>query len=132
MTVTGWVPDVRPYLDRAELFVAPLRLARGIQNKVLEAMAMGLPVVASRAAWRPTEIPEGEGIVAADGPDDFAAHVVRLLRDAPHRALTGRNARAAMESSYSWPAQLAVLDRVVADVMSMPAMPCDRCAASAS
>jgi sugar transferase (PEP-CTERM/EpsH1 system associated) len=118
--VTGWVSDVRPYLDRAELFVAPLRLARGIQNKLLEAMAMGLPAVASRAVWRATAIPEGEGIVAADGVDDLAAHVVRLLRDTPYRAAMGRSARAAMERSYTWAAQLAVLDRVVADVMSMP------------
>ena len=118
MTVTGAVPDVRSYLDGAQVFVAPLRLARGIQNKLLEAMAMGLPVVTSRAARRATAIPDGEGIMAADGPDEFAAHVVRLLRDSPYRATMGRKARAAMERSYTWAAQLEILDSVLADVMS--------------
>jgi len=118
--VTGGVPDVRPYLDRAELFVAPLRLARGIQNKLLEAMAMSLPSVASRTVWQPTMIPEGDGIMAADGVEDFAARVVGLLRDAPYRAAMGSKARVAVEKSCAWAAQLAELDRVVADVLSMP------------
>jgi glycosyltransferase involved in cell wall biosynthesis len=60
VTVTGWVPDARPYLDRAEIFVAPLRMARGIQNKLLEALAMGLPCVASTAARSGTVIADGE------------------------------------------------------------------------
>lgn len=121
VAVTGRVPDVRPYLDRAALFVAPLRLARGIQNKLLEAMAMGLPVVTSGAACRATGVPEGEGILAADEPRDFAAHVIRLLRDTPYRKETGRKARAAMERSYTWAAQLAALDRVIAGVTSSKA-----------
>lgn len=115
VTVTGRVPDVRPYLDRAEVFVAPLRMARGIQNKVLEAMAIGLPVVSSRIAWRPTAIPEGEGIVTADRADHFAGHILHLLRDAEYRETMGGCARAAMERSYSWAAQLAALDRLVGD-----------------
>src|SRR5260370_35032422 len=55
--VTGWVPDARPYLDRAEIFVAPLRMARGVQNKLLRALAMGLPWVVSPAAWRVHVVP---------------------------------------------------------------------------
>ena len=85
--VTGWVADTRPYLDEAELFAAPLRLARGIQNKLLEAMAMGLPCVTSTIAWNATAIPCGEGILATDDPKEFAAHIVRLLRDGEYRAL---------------------------------------------
>ena len=121
VTVTGRVPDVRPYLDRAEVFVAPLRLARGIQNKLLEAMAMGLPVVTSRAAWRATAIPEGEGIVAADERGEFATHVIRLLRDSTCRAAMGKSARAAVGRDYTWAAQLEKLDGVIADVISTPA-----------
>jgi sugar transferase (PEP-CTERM/EpsH1 system associated) len=116
VVVTGRVPDVRPYLDRAEVFVAPLRLARGIQNKVLEAMAMGLPVVASDTVWNGTAIAEGEGIVAADTAEAFAAQVVRLLRDASYRTAMGMRARAVVEQNYRWSTQLAALDRVVADV----------------
>src|SRR5204863_119247 len=75
VTVTGWVRDTRPFLDEAEVFVAPLRMARGVQNKLLEALAMGLPCVASTAAWSGTVVPDGEGILAADDPRDFAERI---------------------------------------------------------
>ena len=91
VTVTGRVPDARPYLDRAEVFVAPLRMARGVQNKLLEALAMGLPCVASTAAWRGTVVADGDGIIAADDPKKFARHVVDLLQDGARRAaMAGR------------------------------------------
>ena len=96
VTVTGRVPDVRPYLDRAALFVAPLRLGRGIQNKLLEAMAMGLPVVTTQAAWRATGIASGDGIVAADSEDGFAGAVVALLLDDAGLPARGRAARDAV------------------------------------
>ena len=114
VTVTGRVPDTRPYLDEAELFVAPLRMARGVQNKLLEALAMGLPCVASITAWRGVGIPEGEGIFAADRPDEFARHVIGLLRDADQRREMARRARAAAEAHYQWATQMARLDQVIA------------------
>jgi polysaccharide biosynthesis protein PslH len=116
VTVTGWVADTRPYLDRAQVFVAPLRIARGVQNKLLEALAMGLPCVASTAARSGTVIPNGEGILATDDPSEFAAHTVRLLRDGNWRAEMAHKARAAAEANYRWETQLARLDRVIASV----------------
>ncbi len=86
VAVTGRVPDTRPYLDAAEIFVAPLRVARGVQNKVLEALAMGLPCVASSVAWRGTVVPQGDGILVADDAAEFAERVVRLLRSSALRA----------------------------------------------
>ncbi len=120
--VTGWVPDTRPYLDAAEVFVAPLRMARGIQNKLLEALAMGLPCVASTTAWRGTVVPQGEGILAADDATEFARHVVDLLRDESLRAETARKARAAAEAHYTWGRQLAALDEIIARIASSPAL----------
>jgi sugar transferase (PEP-CTERM/EpsH1 system associated) len=114
VTVTGWVPDARPYLDRAELFVAPLRMARGVQNKLLEALAMGLPCVASKAAWSGTVVAEGEGILAADDPREFALHIIDLLRDGDRRSEMARRARVAAEANYHWGAQLRRLDQVIA------------------
>ena len=116
VAVTGWVPDTRPYLDRAEVFVAPLRMARGVQNKLLEAFAMGLPCVASTAAWSGTTIAQGEGILGTDNPRKFAEHVVRLLRHGDWRADMARRARAAAEANYRWEAQMARLDQVIAAV----------------
>ena len=118
--VTGWVADARPYLDRAEIFVAPLRMARGVQNKLLEALAMGLPCVASTAAWSGTMIADGEGIRATDEPMEFARHVVDLLRDGGRRAEMARRARAAAEANYHWGVQLSHLDQVIATVVSHP------------
>ncbi len=119
--VTGWVADTRPYLDEAEVFAAPMRLARGIQNKLLEGLAMGLPCVTSTAAWSGTVIPRGEGISAIDDPKAFAEHVVRLLGDDDYRASMARRARAAAEHHYRWEAQMAHLDSVVAAVTASPA-----------
>jgi polysaccharide biosynthesis protein PslH len=118
VTVTGWVADTRPYLEAAEIFVAPLRMARGVQNKVLEALAMGLPCVASIAAWNGTVIPSGEGILVADRPRDFAECVISLLRDADGRSDMARRARAAAEANYRWEAQMARLDRAIGSALS--------------
>jgi polysaccharide biosynthesis protein PslH len=120
VTVTGQVRDTRSYLDRAEVFAAPLRMARGVQNKVLEALAMGLPCVTSVAAWSGTVVPQGEGILATDNPREFAEHVIRLLRDGDWRAEMARRARAAAEVNYQWEAQLARLDEVIAAAVSQP------------
>ena len=116
VTVTGRVPDTRPYLDRAEVFVAPMRMARGIQNKLLEALAMGLPCVASMAAAAGTVAQDGEGILATDDPEEFAEHVVRLLCDCAFRTAMANKARAAAEANYRWDGQMACLDQVIAAV----------------
>ena len=116
--VTGWVADARPYLDRAEIFVAPLRMGRGVQNKLLEALAMGLPCVASTAAWSGTAVADGQGILATDEPREFARHVIDLLGDSDGRAEMARRARAAAVANYRWEVQLACLDQVIAAAVS--------------
>lgn len=120
VSVTGWVADTRPHLDAAEVFAAPLRVARGIQNKVLEALAMGLPCVVTTAAWTGTVLPQGAGILVADDSAEFAGHIVRLLRDGGFRAEMARMARAAVEANYRWERQMAFLDQVIAAVTAWP------------
>jgi sugar transferase (PEP-CTERM/EpsH1 system associated) len=114
--VTGRVPDVRPYLDAAEVAVVPLRMARGIQNKLLEAMSMGLPCVTTSRAWRGVDTTEGQGVVVVDDPAKFAGAVVALLQNDERRRESGRQARHAVERDYSWGPQLARLEAVLADV----------------
>jgi sugar transferase (PEP-CTERM/EpsH1 system associated) len=116
VTVTGAVPDVRPYLARASVGVVPVRIARGIQNKLLEAMAMGLPAVTTTAAYAGLEADDGRDLVVADQPAAFAAAVVGLLRDRHRRAEMGRSARAAVVANYRWDRTLAQLDDVIATV----------------
>lgn len=113
VTVTERVPDVRPYLDRADVAVVPLRIGRGIQNKVLEAMSMALPCVTTRTACMGIEAKDGRDLLVANDPSEFARHVVRLLSDDAARKRLGTNARATIKKHYSWAAPLAKLSRVI-------------------
>jgi sugar transferase (PEP-CTERM/EpsH1 system associated) len=108
--VTGTVADVRPWLQHAAVVVAPLRLARGIQNKVLEAMAMGRPVVAAATCVEAIDAEAGLHLEAAAQPADYVRLIDALLA-APARAeRLGGAARACVESRYGWAARLAPID----------------------
>jgi sugar transferase (PEP-CTERM/EpsH1 system associated) len=111
VVVTGTVPDVRPYLRHCAVAVAPLRIARGIQNKVLEAMAMGRAVVASRACALGLECEEGVHLLTAQRSDDFVAAIDALLRDPARADAIGAAARARVLERYSWDARLGEMDR---------------------
>jgi sugar transferase (PEP-CTERM/EpsH1 system associated) len=109
--VTGTVPDVRPYLQHARVVVAPLRLARGVQNKVLEAMAMARPVVAAASCAEALGAGQAQGVLPAQEAADYVAAVGALL-EAPERAAQmGQAARACVLSRFAWDAHLARLDR---------------------
>ncbi|MFO1362605.1 MAG: TIGR03087 family PEP-CTERM/XrtA system glycosyltransferase [Burkholderiales bacterium] len=111
VAVTGRVPDTRPYLQHAAVVVAPLRIARGVQNKVLEAMAMQRPVVASaECAAALTAVPGAELLVAANA-GEFAAHVSRTL--AGERPGLGEAARARVLGDYPWTRSLELVARLV-------------------
>jgi glycosyltransferase involved in cell wall biosynthesis len=111
--VTGAVADIRSWLDAADLVVAPLRIARGIQNKVLEAMAMAKPVVASPAAHEGIEADAGRELTVADGAAATAKAIRRLLAAPDEAATLGRAARARMVESYGWDKRLAPLEALV-------------------
>ena len=106
--VTGAVADVRPWLAAADVCVAPLLLARGVQNKVLEAMAMARPVVASPAAAE--GIDHGGSIRVSE---DFADAVCALLANAAVARALGEGARAQVVRRYAWDARLAPLDALM-------------------
>jgi len=110
VVVTGTVPDVRPYLQHAALVVAPLRVARGLQNKILEAMAMGRPVVASRSCAQAITA-RGEELVCASGVNDYVREMDALLKAPTRAAAMGRAARLRVLESYSWTAHLGTIDR---------------------
>jgi sugar transferase (PEP-CTERM/EpsH1 system associated) len=118
VVVTGTVPDVRPYLAHAAVVVAPLRIARGIQNKVLEAMAMARPVIASRACARPIEAKAGEELLIAESAADYVMHIDALLKSPAHADNIGAAARQRVLASYSWDAHLALIDHHLASLAS--------------
>lgn len=113
VTVTGGVADMRSWLAAADVVVAPLKLARGIQNKVLEAMAMARPVVASPAAFEGIEAVAGRDLLVADDAAATAVAVNLLLNDPARAAELGAAARRQMEQSYRWDARLAPLAQMV-------------------
>jgi sugar transferase (PEP-CTERM/EpsH1 system associated) len=106
--VTGEVADVRPWLAAADAVVVPLQIARGVQNKLLEAMAMGRPVVASPAAYAGIDALPGRDLIVADNGEQADA-ITALLRDPARAAAMGRAARARIVSRYAWDAMLAPL-----------------------
>jgi sugar transferase (PEP-CTERM/EpsH1 system associated) len=109
VTVTGRVPDVRPYLQFANTVIAPLRIARGVQNKVLEAMAMGKPVVATREATRALGVRSDTHLWIANDPQHFADAVVSTLKS-DERVKIAQAGRDYVIHEHSWPAVLANLD----------------------
>ena len=113
VTVTGGVRDMRSWLAAADLVVAPLRIARGIQNKVLEAMAMAKPVVASPAAFEGIEAEPGRDLAVADGVRATADACRDLLSSPERAAALGASARRHVERHYRWEARLAPLAEIV-------------------
>jgi polysaccharide biosynthesis protein PslH len=116
--VTGEVADVRGWLAAASVVVAPLKLARGIQNKVLEAMAMARPVVASRAAAE--GIDHADTLRVGESVGEIADAVIALLDDPAAAAHLGRAARARVQARYSWEARLAPLDALLGISVKAP------------
>jgi sugar transferase (PEP-CTERM/EpsH1 system associated) len=111
VSVTGFVEDVRDYVSRAKLCVAPMRIARGVQNKVLEAMAMGKAVVATTAGYEGIQAQPGADLLVRDDPAEFAQTVISLINDEPQREQLGARARYAMEQAYDWEAALSPISR---------------------
>lgn len=114
--VTGLVPDVRPYLEEASVFVAPLRFAAGIQNKLLEAMAMGVPVVTSSLAADGLRTEDGHvpPVAVARTTSEFVERIVRQL--AENRRDPDHEARQYVERHFVWSRSTETLDRVLAAV----------------
>ena len=111
--VTGEVPDTRSWLAAADLVVAPLRIARGVQNKVLEAMAMARPVLASGAAFEGIDAVSGEHLMVADGAAQEAEMASALLSDPARAARMGQAARHHVMTHYDWGSQLAPLGPIL-------------------
>lgn len=109
--VTGTVPDVRPYIAHARVAVAPLRIARGIQNKVLEAMAMAKPVVVSPQALEGIDATPGTDIVLATDAQKFATSVTDLL--SRHDQALGVHAREKVVNQYGWTSNLSRVDALL-------------------
>ena len=113
VTVTGSVPDVRPFVRKSAMMVAPLAIARGTQNKILEAMAMGVPVVTSRVAAGGVDAEAGVHLLVADSPCEQAAAIITLLDSKAERQRLALAGRQRMLTHHAWAKSMARLDGIV-------------------
>ena len=111
VVVTGLVEDVRAYIERAAVVIAPLRIGGGTRLKIVEAMSMGKPVVSTRLGAEGLDVTDGEDILLADTAEEFAKQVARALRDGALAGRIGAAARRSAEAKYSWRGAAARLER---------------------
>ncbi len=113
IVVTGTVKDVRDYLKKARVFVAPIRLGKGFRGKILEAMAMGIPVVATSLGAEGIPVDDMSNIAVADDVQTFVDRITRLLKDEELYGRVSRNARALVQKKFSWEKGVQILEEVL-------------------
>ncbi len=117
VVVTGYVPDLRPFLARATLAVAPMRYGVGIQNKVLEAMAMGTPVITSRQTTQALAARPGRDLLVAEGAADFAHQIGAMLANPHYCRNLSDHACQYVAQHHSWAASVATLENCYANAI---------------
>lgn len=111
--VTGFVDDIKPYFDKANIFIAPFRIARGVQNKVLQAFACGLPVIASSMGAEGIRYNIEQDIYLADTSEQFMAKIEQLTSNEECYAYISNNALKNITNNYSWNSILQPLERLL-------------------
>ena len=117
ITVTGRVDDVRPFLKKGRIFICPVRLGGGFRGKILEAMAIGRPVVSTSLGAEGVPARQRENIILADNPEDFAQGVLDLMTDDKLFDRIRTNARKLVEERYSWEKGVEVMEQVLEKMM---------------
>lgn len=119
VTVTGFVDDIRPYYQFADVCVVPLRIAAGIQNKILEAMSMGKPVVTTAKALEGIHAVSGEQIWVEDKSSNFSDAVIILLKALEQRKALGAKARVFIKEKYNWKINMNIFENLLSSRNSM-------------
>ena len=120
VAVTGEVPDVRPYLERAAVVAVPVRMGGGTRLKVLEGLAVGKPMVSTTLGCEGVRVRDGEHLLMADGADAFAAAIGRLFEHPGLGHALGSAGRGLVEREYSWDLAADRLDDLLARVGARP------------
>lgn len=113
ITITGFVDEILPYYHKADYFVAPFRLARGVQNKVLQAFACGLPVISTPMGAEGIECKDNQHILLADTPADFLTKVRQLETETTFKQQLIENALTLIQAEYSWQGKLSPLQVII-------------------
>lgn len=120
VSVTGTVTDVRDHVRRSAVSVAPLIIARGTQNKILEAMAMGVPVVCSPAAAKGVDAIAERHLLVANTPEEYACAIVSVMEDAKGRERLAQAGRNRVLSNHSWASSMQKLDGIIESLLERP------------
>jgi hypothetical protein len=115
VTVTGYIPDLRPVYDRADVCIAPSLVGGGVLNKVIDGMAAGRPVVTTTAGHEGVAAPPA-AVCVADEPAAFASDVVRLLQDADEWARVAAAGRSFVQRTYRWADNVARLEALYGEL----------------
>jgi len=116
ITVTGSGEDVRPYIDEASVYIVPLRIGGGTRLKILDAMAMKKAIVSTTVGAEGLEVTDGENIILADTPEDFANKICTIMEDGELRHRLGENGRKLVEEKYGWDSIGRKLDDFIKEV----------------
>ncbi|MBL4603355.1 MAG: glycosyltransferase [Emcibacteraceae bacterium] len=111
--VTGTVDDIRAHVQSCQVMVTPLVIARGTQNKILEGMAMGLPVVSSHLAARGVDAVVGEHILAASTPQQYADEIMGLFADPVKQDKFSKAGRERVLSHHNWPRGMDLMSKCI-------------------
>jgi len=114
--VTGSVPDIRPYYAHSRLFIAPMRLGSGLQNKLLEAMAMGVPCVTTPIANEALGATPGTHLLVGNSPQELASHILSLLADPARAQALSAAALDYVHQNFSWPAAVQPLEDIFTQI----------------
>ncbi|MBR4492132.1 MAG: glycosyltransferase, partial [Bacteroidales bacterium] len=115
VTVTGWVDDMREYYAKSRIFIAPMRLGTGLQNKLLEAMSMGIPCITSPLAATPLNAQANQEILVCNSTLGYIDAIDNLLKDAEHYARIARNGQTFVQANYNWEHTSRILEELITE-----------------
>lgn len=117
--VTGWVNDIREVYNQSKVFIAPMQIGTGLQNKILEAMAMKLPCITSEAAWKPISAEKDKELLIARSSQEYADKAIQLLKDQNKRKRIGDDARNFVSRNFDWNACTHDLVRIIKNATAL-------------
>lgn len=120
ITVTGRVDDVTPYIREGQIFICPVRLGGGFRGKILEAMAVGRPIVSTSLGAEGIPSKNGENIIIADDTEDFAVGIEKLLKDRDLYERIRQAGRKLVEEKYAWAKGVEVLEGILEEMIKIP------------
>ncbi|MCK9421783.1 MAG: glycosyltransferase [Bacteroidales bacterium] len=111
--VSGWVPDMRDCYAVARIFIAPMQIGTGLQNKILEAMAMQIPCITSKLAFLALNARDGEEILVAQTPDEYVRHILLLLNNPEKSEQIAKNGFAFVHRNFNWETETAKIEKLI-------------------